>query len=82
MPMTSPVMTTHRNCSNWLAKRAPRSARSLPWGWGAAGVVAGVTAASYYGYGYPYGTAIRRYPSCCCGYGGYAYPAVYSGWGY
>jgi hypothetical protein len=61
------------------------------WGWGAAGVVAGVTAASYYGYpGYGYPAAY--------GYGGYGYPAYayrpygysscgcgyrsWSGWGY
>jgi hypothetical protein len=67
------------------------------WGWGAAGLVAGVTAASYYGYGYPNGYGYPYgystypytgygYPSCGCGsgygYGGYAYPAAYSGWGY
>jgi hypothetical protein len=56
-----------------------------PWlGWGAAGIVAGVAAASYlsypsYGYaayGYPsYGYAAYGYPSSGCGCGGY-------GWGF
>jgi hypothetical protein len=60
-----------------------------PWGlgWGAAGIVAGVTAAAYYaypsysyaGYGYPsYGYAAYGYPSCGCGsaasyFGGYGW---------
>jgi hypothetical protein len=63
-----------------------------PWrlGWGAAGIVAGVTAASYYGYpsygyagyGYPsYSYAAYAYPSYGCGCGGYA-SSYFGGYGW
>jgi len=59
------------------------------WGWGVAGIAAGIAASSYYGYGYPayaytgygypgYGYSYG-YPSCGCGYGGYG--GGY-GWGF
>jgi hypothetical protein len=48
-------------------------------GWGAAGIVAGVAAASYYGYS-GYGYAAYGYPSY--GYSAYAYPSNGCGCGY
>ena len=56
-----------------------------PWAWGAGGV----TVASTYGYGYPYGlypyggvyTSGYGYPPCNCSAAAYFYPAA-AGWGW